>query len=124
MSYFIGTSPNDVLESFIKRYFYGLRRNTDGELFLNFLDQAGSVNDSITINDYGDPSGNFNDFEEAIDYVDGITETHDKVYANLRYPQFRWDARYFILYVNEDGELVMRINQGYSYPEGISSPGY
>ena len=34
MSYYIGTSPSEVLGGFIKRYFYGLRRNDDGELFL------------------------------------------------------------------------------------------
>ena len=38
MSYYIGTTPAEVAPGFIKRYFYGLRRNEDGELFLVVLD--------------------------------------------------------------------------------------
>ena len=39
MSYYIGTGPADVINSFIKRYFYGMRRNDDGEMFLLKSDQ-------------------------------------------------------------------------------------
>ena len=41
MTQYIGNSPTDVLNGFIKRYFYGSRRNDDGELFLIRLDQLG-----------------------------------------------------------------------------------
>ena len=30
MSHYIGSNPTDVANGFIKRYFYGLRRNDDG----------------------------------------------------------------------------------------------
>lgn len=124
MSYFIGTSPTDVINSFVKRYFYGLRRNDDGELFLNQADQLSGFDDSVVINDYGIREESYQGFEEGIDYLEGIDSNHDKVYDNLRYPQFNWDARYLVYYVNENGEFVMRVNEGYAYPEGISAPGY
>ena len=66
MSYYIGTGPADVINSFIKRYFYGMRRNTDGELFLLKSDQQKGGSDAITINEVGEASGNFPDFEEGI----------------------------------------------------------
>ena len=50
MSYFIGTTSQDVLNGFIKRYFYGLRRNDDGELFLVRSDQLqGGAENVVTI---------------------------------------------------------------------------
>ena len=50
MSHFIGNTPEQVANGFIKRYFYGLRRNDDGELFLVRVDQlAGGDANSITI---------------------------------------------------------------------------
>lgn len=124
MTYFIGTNPTDVINSFIKRYFYGLRRNDNGELFLITLDQLSGFDDAVVINDYGAIAENYQGFEEGIDYLEGIDENHDKVYDNLRYPQFKWDARFINFYVNEDGEMIMRINQGYDYPAGTSAPGY
>ena len=94
MSHYIGSNPTDVANGFIKRYFYGLRRNDDGELFLVRVDQlAGGDTNSITINDLGISEENFLDFEEGIDYLDGINESKDIVYPNLRYPQLRWDGR-------------------------------
>lgn len=124
MTYYIGTNPGDVNSSFIKRYFYGLRRNVDGELFLISADQLSGEDNSITINDLGESAGNFPYFEEGIDYLDGITDEHILVYENLRYPQMKWDGRFLVYYVDDDGQLTVRINKGYNYPTGISAEGY
>jgi len=68
MTYYIGTNPTDVISSFIKRYFYGLRRNEDGELFLVKSDQLASGDEnSVVINDVGVAAESFLDFEEGID---------------------------------------------------------
>ena len=75
MSYYIGTGPTDVINSFIKRYFYGIRRNDDGELFLVSSDQLKGGEDALTINELGDAAQNYPDFEEGIDFLDGINET-------------------------------------------------
>jgi len=125
MSYYVGNSPQDVVNGIIKRYFYGMRRNDDGELFLIRSDQLqGGEEQTVTINDLGTADGNFPDFEEGIDFLDGINEDHDFLYPNLRYPQIKWDGRSVLYYVDTDGQLILRISEGYEYPENISAEGY
>lgn len=125
MSYYIGTSPTDVIGSFIKRYFYGMRRNDDGELFLIVADQLAGNQDSVTINELGISEDNFLDFEEGIDFLDGIDANHNIVYKNLRYQQIRWDDRSLVYYVEPDtGQFVQRVTETYVYPDGISGTGY
>ena len=67
MTQYLGNNPSDVADGFIKRYFYGLRRNDDGELFLVRLDQLGQGESPISINELGEADGNFPDFKEFID---------------------------------------------------------
>ena len=126
MSYFIGTTSQDVLNGFIKRYFYGLRRNDDGELFLIRIDQLqGGAENVVTVNDIGVAANNYLDFEEGIDFLTGIDEEHEIVYDNLRYPQLRWDGRSLSYFIDPvDGQFIQRISQGAAESEGISTPGY
>ena len=126
MSYFIGNTPEQTAAGFIKRYFYGLRRNDDGELFLARVDQLQGGEENITvINDLGIEEENFPDFEEGIDFLDGVDSDGNVVYPNLRYPQIKWDGRSLIYYIEQDtGFFVQRISEGYVFPENISSPGY
>jgi len=126
MSHYIGNSPQDILNGIIKRYFYGLRRNDDGELFLIRIDQLASGNENITvINDVGIEEENFLDFEEGIDFLDGIEADGTVVYPNLRYPQFKWDGRNLTYYIDPtDGQFIVRISEDYQYPENISGPSY
>ena len=125
MSYYIGTSQTDVIGSFIKRYFYGMRRNDDGELFLIVADQLAGNQDSVTINELGIAEDNFLDFEEGIDFLDGIDANHNIVYKNLRYQQIRWDDRSLVYYVEPNtGQFVQRVTETYVYPDGISATGY
>ena len=126
MAYYIGTTPQDVLDGFIKRYFYGLRRNNDGELFLVQIDQLRGGNENVVVvNDLGIASENYPDFEEGIDFLEGIDENHDIVYENLRYQQIKWDGRLLTYYVDPtDGQFIVRISEDYEYPDNISGPGY
>ena len=125
MTYYVGNNPQDVLDGFIKRYFYGLRRNQDGELFLIRVDQLQGSDNVAVINDVGVSANNFLDFEEGIDFLDGIDADKEVVYPNLRYPQIRWDGRSLVYYIDPvDGQFIMRISEGYDYPENISTPGY
>jgi hypothetical protein len=124
MTYYVGNTPQDVLSGFIKRYFYGIRRNDDGELFVIRADQL-TGDAVVVVNDIGVDENNFLDFEEGIDFLEGIDEDHDRVYANLRYPQIRWDGRRVLYYVDPvDGQFVQVIGKGYVYPDNISGPGY
>jgi len=124
MSHYIGNSPDSIINGFIKRYFYGMRRNDDGELFLVRQDQL-RPDGTATINDIGIGENNFPDFEEGIDYLEGLDANHDIVYENLRYPQIKWDGRLLTYYVDPtDGQFIVRISQDYDYPDNISGPGY
>jgi len=126
MTYYIGTSPTDVINGFIKRYYYGLRRNDDGELFLIKVDQlSGGADNIAVINDIGIAAENYLDFEEGIDYLAGINEDHEIINDNLRYPQFKWDNRSLTYFIDpNDGQFIQRLSETYVYPENISSPAY
>lgn len=124
MSHYIGNNPESIINGFIKRYFYGLRRNDDGELFLIRIDQLRGEGVAV-INDIGIGENNFPDFEEGIDFLEGIDENHNIVYQNLRYPQLKWDGRLLTYFIDPvDGQFIIRISQDYQYPENISGPGY
>ena len=126
MSYYIGTTPAEVAAGFIKRYFYGLRRNEDGELFLVVLDQLrGGDTNVVIVNDLGIAAENYPDFEEGIDFLDGIDVDHNQIYPNLRYQQFKWENRSLLYYIEQEtGFFVQRISEAYDYPTNVSSPGY
>ena len=118
-TYYLGTSPDEALGD-SPRYWYAIRRNADGELFLLRSDQL-KDKDTIELNLPGAPSENFEDFEPGVDYFEGITEAHEVQYENLYWTQYRWDNRSMLYYIDSEGRLVQRINQGYTYPTGHSS---
>ena len=95
-----------------------MRRTDDGELFIAKVDQL-SAGDSIAINNEGDPANNYEDFEQGQDFLEGRNVNHEKVYTNLNYEQFRWDNRSINYYIDDSGNLVARINEGYTYPTGV-----
>jgi hypothetical protein len=117
MTYYIGQQPNELLGD-NPRYFYGLRRTDDGEIYFVKVDQL-NINDSIEINNVGDDEENFNDFELGIDFFEGRDIDHEPVFDNLKYEQYRWDPRSLYYYIDDDGQLVVRINQKYTYPTGV-----
>jgi len=124
MSHYIGNNPESIIQGFIKQYFYGMRRNDDGELFLVRQDQL-SGQGTVTINDIGVGENNYPDFEEGIDFLEGIDADHDVVYKNLRYQQMKWDGRLLTYYIDPtDGQFIVRISEDYQYPDNISRPGY
>ena len=110
--FYEGQSITQTIEDNLgERYFYGLRRTDSGELFLGKLDQL-SLTDTIQINKEGDVVDNFPDFDEGAEFFEGRDSAHNLTYRNLNYEQFRWDDANLFYYVNDDGELVVRINQG------------
>jgi hypothetical protein len=118
-TYYLGTSPEELLGD-SPRYWYALRRNADGELFLYRSDQL-KDKDSIELNTPGAPAETFEDFEPGSDYFEGIALDHEVEYDNLVWTQYRWDNRNMLYYVDNQGRLTQRINQGYTYPTGHSS---
>jgi hypothetical protein len=117
-NYYFGEDPEKRLGD-SPRYFYGIRRNATGSLFMIRSDQS-KDKESIQINIPGNEEDNFSEFEVAVDFIEGVDVNHNAVYPNMKYPQYRWDDRSIFYYVNDDGELVARINNGYAYPSGTS----
>ena len=122
MSNYAGTTPDHLNGATPDRFFYGLRRTDNGELFIGKMDQM-SVTDNITINNPGDPVHNYPSFEEGQDFYEGRDVDHNIVYENLNYEQFRWDGKNISYYVNDEGELVARVNHSFTYDENSSSNG-
>ena len=119
---YTGSTPDHINGAIPDRFFYGLRRTDQGELFIGKADQM-KTTDSITINNPGDPAQNYPNFEEGQDFVEGRDVNHNLVYQNLNYEQFRWDARNISYYIDAEGELVARVNHSYTYDENSSSNG-
>jgi len=122
MSNYVGLTPEILLESLSARFFYGLRRSDEGELFLGKNDQLKN-DEGIQINLPGNDEDNLINYREGQDFFEGRNVYHDLIYLNLIYEQFRWDSKDIYYYVNEEGELVARINQSYEYDDSISSEG-
>lgn len=122
MGNYIGSSQDQINQSVQNRFFYGLRRTDDGELFIGKVDQLKN-DDSLTVNKPGDPEKNYPDFAEGQDFYEGRNVNHNLVYENLNYEQYRWDDRNIFYYVNSEGELVARIGQTQTYDDGSSSSG-
>jgi hypothetical protein len=116
-NYQFGRSKEDLLGD-SPRYFYALRRTDDGELYFARVDQLSRV-DSVQINAEGTSDSNFADFEQGVDFFEGRDVNHDLVYENLNYEQMRWDNKNLYYYIDDNGNLVVRIDTKYQYPSGI-----
>lgn len=117
-NYYLGTDPESRLGD-TPRFFYGFRKNENGSLFLVRSDQLRDK-DVVQINNPGIETENYTDFEVGVDFFEGIDVNHNPVYDNLRYQQYRWDDRAMFYYVNDEGELVVRLNTNYTYNNGDS----
>ena len=118
-NYYFGRTPVETLGD-SPRYWYALRRNADGELYIVRSDQLADL-DEYDINLPGDPAENFEDFEPGIDYFEGIDADHEPEYDNMYYTQYRWDDRSIFYHVDAEGQLVQRIFKSFIYPDGVSS---
>lgn len=115
--YLFGPDQDTALSG-LPKYFYGLRRNADGDLFLTRANQLSST-EIIEINMPGPPEDDWDGFEYGVDYLDNVDEDHEIQYANAFFSQYRWDNRSMYYYISDDGSLLVRINQIYEYPEGL-----
>ena len=118
MSNFLGQSISELVNQTDARYFYGFRRTDNGELYLAKIDQL-KAGDSIQLNKEGDPADNYEDFEQGENFFEGRDVKHQKVYKNLNYEQYKWDNRSLLYYIEDDGQLVLKVNEDHTYPTGV-----
>lgn len=116
-NYVFGRSQDELLGDNPK-YFYALRRTDDGELYFAKVNQL-SREDSIQINNPGTSDGNLPDFEQGVDFFEGRDINHDLAFENLNYEQMRWDNRNLYYYIDDAGQLCVRIDTKYQYPSGV-----
>lgn len=121
MSY-VGQQPESVYGAIESRYFYALRRTDDGELFFTKIDQL-DADAVVQVNGMGDPAESYPDFQQGVDFFEGRDANHDIVYSNLNFEQLRWDDRTLFYYINDEGELVVKVNRPHTYATGVSSDG-
>jgi hypothetical protein len=115
MSYLGQVSVDELLGIGNSRFFYGLRREDDGTLLFTKVDQMSS-SASISINVAGNNINNFENFEYGVDFFDGRLATdHSRPYTNLYFDQYRWDNKNSYYYIDNQGNLVVRINSTYVY---------
>lgn len=117
--HYVGQTPSttELLGEGQPRYFYALRRTDEGTLFFAKIDQLKDV-ESITINNPGPSVNDFEDFQYGVNFFNGrLEEDHSRPFANLQWDQYRWDNKNMYYYVNDEGELVVRINQSFTYSD-------
>lgn len=122
MSYYIGGTPESVFGSIDNRFFYAIRRNDDGELFLAKVDQA-KPGEIFTLNRGGITSDSFQNFDQGQDFFEGRDVYHELVYTDLKYEQFKWDNRNLFFYVDSDGYFSIKINENHAYDNNASADG-
>lgn len=109
--FYVGQSAEHAIDSQEKRYFYAIRRDEEGNLYFTKVDQL-LDQDTVVINNGGTADGDFLDFEPFVDFFGGRDpETHIRNYPNIHYDQYRWDTRNLWYYIDDDGNLVVSVNQ-------------
>ena len=93
------------------------RSDPDGTLYFDKIDQIKDTS-SVSINVPGNNANNYENFEYGVDFFDGrLAEDHSRPYPNLYFDQYRFDNKNCYYYIDNTGELVVRINQAYTYPQ-------
>lgn len=110
--YYVGQTPEQMLKKHRgARFFYGIRAEGD-ELIITKLD-ALDANDIVIINKIGDdPTQDFLSFRDEEDFFEGRDEFHNSRYGNLKYEQWKWTDADYTYYVDDNGELTLRVYQG------------
>jgi hypothetical protein len=113
-TYYIGNSPDTILDAYNgSRFFYALRKDENEFLYLTKVDMVLDSTSEIRLNESNpDSTKDFQNFEFGVDFFDKRlpNKDDDPDIANMRYQQYRWDAKNLDYYVNSDGELIVKID--------------
>lgn len=117
--YVIGPSVSEHLGTATSRFFYGLRVDEEGNIFIGKVDITNGTDGVTLFNDV--PPDELSDLSlPGDDYFDGKDpDTKEVVSDSLNYQQWRWDARLISYYINDDGEFVASIGEDRNYPSDV-----
>lgn len=105
------------------RYFYALRKDDDGTLFVSRVD-LNDKNDSINLfqnlppvefESFTMPGDDY--FDNRSDTTKELTHPRDEV----KYEQWRWDSRLLSYFIDGDGNFTIAINEDKNYAEEADS---
>lgn len=121
MTYYIGRT----LDSYNKReerYFYGLKRD-DQTGFVTVdkvnLDKSLDTVQLVNLEGLTGSKTVFENLQEGVDFFEGRNVDHELKYDGLNYEQYKWSADDLYYYIDSEGQLTVRINSPYYYPEGV-----
>ena len=123
MTYYIGRN----LDSYNKReerYFYGLKRNDDdGFVIIDKVNLDKSLDTVQLVNLQGLTGEGtvYDNIQEGIDFFEGRSVDHELKYDGLNYEQYKWSADDLYYYIDAEGQLTVRINKPYLYPDGVTT---
>jgi hypothetical protein len=119
MAYYVGGDIDQKeLLGTNTRYFYALRRTDEGELYFTRINQL-TETATVAINFSGAMEENYNEFAQGLDFFEGRDVHHELVFENLQYEQYRWDDCNLYYFIDDTGNLVVRMYSAYQYPTGI-----
>lgn len=102
------------------RFFYAIRRNEDGELFLAKVDQA-KKGDSVVVFRGEISADTLQNFEDGQAFFEGRDVFHELVYPDtLNYEQYKWDDRSVFYYIDDDGYFTIKVNETHTYDNTAS----
>ena len=115
---YIGRAPQETV------YFYGLSIDDQaGWVTVSKVNMDTAIN-PVQVLDPNKITGTgkqFEGFAEGIDFFEGVDATHMPQYDGLRYEQYKWSTDDLYYYVDNEGQLCVRVNEPYFYSEGVTT---
>ena len=116
-NYYLGQTPEEFLSQ-TSRYFYGITRTTEGFLKVTKVNLDSST-DSNNLENVGALSQTFDDFEEGVDFFEGVdATTHMPNYVGMNFEQYKWSSDDLYYFVDGNGVLTVRVDIPYNYAFG------
>lgn len=123
MTYYIGRSIDNYNRR-EERYFYGLKRDeTTGFVIIDKvnLDKSLDTLELVNLQGLTGEGAIYENIEEGVDFFEGRNMDHELKYDGLNYEQYKWSSDDLYYFIDEDGQLTVRINSPYYYPDGVTT---
>jgi len=115
MGNYIGPGPSAAEQ---KQYFYGFSRDDAGNLWFGKVDLTSNT-DTVNIVSLSGRGSQKSEYEFpgiGSDFFAGRNLDHTLVDPSLNYEQYKFDTENLYYFINAAGQMVLRINNSYTYP--------